>query len=147
MNRKIKEAGRMTFFPLLLFVSNSAFSEAVFKCKAYAEYGHTFTVVMPEEATEYLASVNNAGDTSVVDFGQKIGVGSITFDNMGGKRWSTKFIVTRHPRPNYSPIGFFMFSHYPQTLRIDTSGAGPFPFELYAPMAVNGSPRTLGVCQ
>lgn len=137
----------IVFFAAMIS-SRVASAEVVFKCKESAEQGYKVSVVMPEEDTEYLASRNNAGDINVVEFGQKIGVGSITFDNMGGKRWSTKFIVTRRPRPNYSPaIGFFLFSDSPQTLRIDTSGTGPFPFELYDPFSLNGSRITRGICQ
>ena len=149
MKRTTKQTGLLTIFFVLIFLSNSACSETVFKCKAYAEQGHTFSVVMPEEATEFLTSRNYAGHTGVVTFGsEKIGVGSITFDNMGGKRWSTKFVVTRRPRPNYSPaIGFFLFSDSPQTLKIDTEGTGPFPFELYDPFGLNGSRTTRGICQ
>ena len=148
MKHTTKQSGLLTIFFVLIFLSNSACSETVFKCKAYAEQGHTFSVVMPEEATEFLASRNNAGDTSIVAFREKIGVGSITFDNMGGRRWSTKFVVTRRPRPNYSPaIGFFLFSDSPQTLQIDTRGTGPFPFELYDPFGLKGSLTTRGICQ
>lgn len=147
MKRTTEKTGLLTAAFALIFLSHSAFSETVYKCKANAEHGHTFSVVMPEESTEYLATVNSAGDARVVNFGQKIGVGSITFDNMGGQRWSTKFIVTRHPRPGFSPIGFFLFADNLQTLRIDTTGAGTFPFELYDPMAIYSSQKTLGVCQ
>lgn len=148
MKRTTKQTGLLTIFFALILLSNSAYSETVFKCKAYSEQGKTFSVVMPEEATEYLVSRNNAGDTSVVASLEKIGVGSITFDNMGGSRWSTKFVVTRRPRPNYSPaIGFFLLSDFPQTLKIDTKGTGPFPFELYEPFGLNGSLTTRGICQ
>lgn len=148
MKRITKQTGLITILFVQIFLSNSAHSETVFKCKAYAEQGKTFSVVMPEVATEYLASVQKSGDASVLSFSQEIGVGSITFDNMGSSRWSTKFVVTRRPRPNYSPvIGFFLFSDSPQTLKIDTKGTGPFPFELYDPFGVNGSLTTKGICQ
>lgn len=148
MKRITKQTSLSTIFFVLIFLSNSAYSETVFKCKAYAEHGKTFSVVMPDEATEFLVSRNNAGDTTVVSFREKIGVGSITFDNMGGIRWSTKFLVTRHPRPHYSPaIGFFLFSDSPQTLKIDTKGTGPFPFELYDPLGLYGSLTTKGICR
>ena len=148
MKRTTKATGLLIVFSALIILSNSAAAEVVFVCKAYAEQGHKFSVVMPEDATEYLASRNNAGDTSIVELGQNIGVGSITFDNMGGSRWSAKFIVTRRPRVNYSPaIGFFLFSDSPQTLQIDTRGTGPFPFELYDPLSLKGSLKTLGICQ
>lgn len=148
MKRTTKKTGFLTIFFVLIFFSNGAYSETVFKCKAYAEQGTTFSVVMPDEATEFLVSHNNAGDTSVVSGGEKIGVGSITFDNMGASRWSTKFVVTRRPRPNYSPaIGFFLFSDSPRTLKIDTKGTGPFPFELYDPLGLYGSLTTKGICR
>lgn len=148
MKRTTKQTGFITIFFVLIFLSTSAYPETVFKCKAYSEQGTTFSVVMPEEATEYLASVQKAGDASVLSFSQKVGIGSITFDNMGGSRWSTKFVVTRRPRPNYSTaIGFFLFSDSPRTLKIDAQGAGPFPFELYDPFGLKGSLTTRGICQ
>ena len=148
MKQITKAPGLLINFIALIIFSNNASAEVVFKCKAYAEQGAKFSVVMPEEATEYLAFRNNAGETSIFAHGQKIGVGSITFDNMGGSRWSAKFIVTRRPQVGYSPvIGFFLFSDTPQTLQIDTRGAGPFPFELYDPLSLKGSLKTLGICQ
>ncbi len=147
MNRTTKPTSLLVISFVLIVFSRNAFSETVFKCKAYAEHGQTFSVVMPEESTEYIATINNAGNVSIVNAGKSIGVGSITFDNMGGRKWSGKFIVTRRPRPDFSPIGFFLFADYLQTLKIDTAGAGPFPFELYDPMSSNRSQITLGICQ
>ena len=64
MKRTTKQTGLLTICFVLIFLSNSAYSETVFKCKAYPEQGKTFSVVMPDEATEFLVSRNNAGDTS-----------------------------------------------------------------------------------
>ena len=139
-----KATNLLAVFFALVFFSNSAFATLVFKCTAYGDQGHKFSVAMPEKATDYLAFRSISGDVSTIERGQDVGVGSITFDNWGGSKFEAKLIVTRLPRTGYSPLGFFMFSDHPQILKINTEGTGPYPFELYDSLA---SVKTICMCR
>jgi len=90
MNQNSKKNGLLIAVFALLFLSHSAVSETVFKCRANVEGGYTFSVVIPEKFTEYIATVDNEEKVEIVDFVANVGVGSITFDNMGGRRWGIR---------------------------------------------------------